>query len=269
MPQSRLDAPIGPEAYVEEYFLTECDGHEEYLSGPEIQLPSRLHALWGFSNIQEGMRIFDVGCGRGEILVHCGMQGISAIGMDYSNAALSLTQHAIARVEEQGIDDQWERPVIICGNAKEIPLLSQTVDRVVMSDIVEHLYPDELDKTFHEVYRVLVPGGKLFIHTMPNLWYYRYGYPLFRFVQKLRGVFLPADPRERFRYSHVHVNEQTPLKLHRSLSRVGFSSWRVWLHDYRDYNEYNPKIRWFMRWLTRIPVLKLIFCDDIFACARR
>ncbi len=57
----------------------------------------------------------------------------------------------------------------------------------------------------------------MIIHTMPNTWYYKIGYPLFRFVQRLRGKHLPADPRERWGYREVHVNEQNLILLSREL----------------------------------------------------
>jgi hypothetical protein len=65
------------------------------------------------------------------------------------------------------------------------------------------------------------------------------------------------------------VNEQTPPRLRRTLQATGFSGWRVWLYDYRDYAQYGPMMRRAMRLLTGMPVVKRIFCDDIFALARK
>lgn len=228
-------------------------------------LPPRLQAIWNYLDAQPGLRVLDVGCGRGELLVHCGLRNIWAIGIDYSYAALELARDSISMINKLEIG--LKTPSLIMGNAQWLPFPDNTFDRVVMSDIVEHLSPDELGFALKEVYRVLVPGGMLLVHTMPNLWYYRYGYPLFRLVSKLRGVRLPSNPRERYRFPEVHINEQTPLTLRVTLSRVGFSRWHVWLHDYRDYNTYSPIMRVTMRLLTRLPGLKLIFCNDIFAKA--
>ncbi len=261
----RSPQAIGPANYSTEYFLTESDGWREYLTSKGLVLPPRLRAVWNYLDARPGLRVLDVGCGRGELLIHCGLQHIQAVGIDYSPAALELAYSSISEISKT--ERGFRIPSLIMGNAQWLPFPDNTFDRVIASDIVEHLYQDELESTLKEVYRVLAPGGMLVVHTMPNLWYYRYGYPLFRLVQKLRGVRLPSNPRERYRFPEVHVNEQTPRTLSATLSRIGFSRWRVWLYDYRDYDAYSPVMRSLMRLLTRLPGLKQIFCDDIFATA--
>jgi SAM-dependent methyltransferase len=262
------DAPIDPSSYSEEYFLKGCDGYKEYLVGEVELLPPRLQTLWEFLHVYPGMRVLDVGCGRGEVIVHCGTEGVYAVGIDYSEVGLRLAQQTITRANNQA-RKLWKKPDLSLSNAKHLPFADDNFDRAVMSDIVEHLYPEELTVTLKEVHRVLVPGGDLLIHTMPNLWYYRYGYPIFRFVKWLRGVSLPVDPRERFQFSHVHVNEQTPCTLRQVLDGIGFSYWSVWLYDYRDYSQRGALMKHSMRLLTSLPVVKKIFCDDIFALARK
>jgi SAM-dependent methyltransferase len=239
-----------------------------YLEAGGTILAERLQALWRFLRVRPGMQVLDVGCGRGELVVHCGLAGVPATGIDYSTAGLRLAEQAIGHAE--GLDrDGWQRPSLALGNAQQLSFREGTFDRIVMSDIVEHLYPGELSTALAEAYRVLAPGGELLIHTMPNLWYYRYGYPLFRLVQHVRGMSLPADPRRRFDFSHVHVNEQTPRPLARILAASRFSNWRVWLYDYRAYAQYGPAMRRAMRLLTGLPLVRRVFCDDIFALARK
>lgn len=257
--------PVSPEEYSEEYFLANCDGYREYLEFGGTVLTRRLKLLWKFLDVQTGMRVLDVGCGRGEMIVYCKLMGVSAVGIDYSINALRLAKSAI----EQNDTEDWDSPGISLSNAKYLPFLSNSFDRIIMSDIVEHLYPDELTTAFNETYRVLRPGGKLLIHTMPNLWYYRYGYPIYRSIRAATGQQLPSDPRDRFEFSHVHVNEQTPMALYKALSEVEFSYQRVWLHDYRDYAQYSLFMRTIMKLLTHFPLVKLVFCDDIFGLARK
>lgn len=257
-----------PSEYSEDYFLTDCDGHAEYAVGKGTALSRRLAAVWHYLRVRPGMRVLDLGCGRGEVTVQCGLAGAQAVGVDYSPAGIGLAREAIRHAE--GLNQTgWVRPRLAIGNAKSLPFRDNMFDRAVMSDLVEHLYPDELATALAEIHRVLMPGGELLVHTMPNLWYYRVGYPIFRAVQQVQGKQLPADPRHRFRYSHVHVNEQTPLALRRTLAHSPFPSWRVWLYDYRTYSTYNAVMRTFMRLLTTIPLLKWAFCDDIFARARK
>jgi cyclopropane fatty-acyl-phospholipid synthase-like methyltransferase len=258
--------PINPLEYSEEYFLTTCDGYEEYLVGGGAVLTRRLNALWRFLRVRPGMQVLDIGCGRGEVVVHCGLGGADAVGIDYSKAGLRLAQQAI--VYANGLARVgWRRPHLSLGNARQLPFQDDAFDRAIMGDVVEHLYPEDLRAALAETYRVLVPGGQLLIHTMPNLWYYRYGYPLFRLVQRVRGISLPADPRDRFRFSHVHVNEQTPRMLRKTLAESPFSHWRIWLHDYREYAQYGPVMRCAMKLLVSVPLINKVFCDDIFVLA--
>ena len=130
--------------------------------------------------------------------------------------------------------------------------------------------PNELDRALAECFRALAPGGRLLIHTMPNLWYYRYGYPLYRLAMRLRGKRLPADPRDRYRYTrHVHVNEQTLPALSRSLRRAGFRA-RVRLHNLQDFaNESSAAVRAVNRFLVNVYPLAWIFCNDIVALATK
>ncbi len=225
-------------------------------------MPARLQVAWRIADVRAGMRVLDMGCGRGEMLVQCAEAGATACGVDYSEAALALAHQAIEAAARPGL-------TLYCCNARALPFREASFDRVLMLDLVEHLHPWELALVFKEVHRVLRASGYLVIHTMPNLWYYHYGYRLYRLFQRLRGSEAPPDPRQRWQYvEHVHVNEQTPLTLKRSLQAVGFRP-RVWLYDYHSYQSESPLVRLVFRATTGLPVLKLIFCNDIFAVARK
>ena len=107
-----------------------------------------------------------------------------------------------------------------------LPFATASYDRVLMFDVVEHLYPWELQQALAEVNRVLKPNGRFIVHTAPNVWYDRYAYPLVRFVRRLmgQGDRYPANPREFLvgHNVHVHVNEQSQFSLHRALTQAGF-----------------------------------------------
>ena len=253
------DQPTGvpSDTYSREYFLTECDGHEEFEQG---RLPARLQAALSIVGDLQGKRVLDVGCGRGEVVLYCLRQGAEACGVDYSADALQLARQGAGT--EPG---HYQR-----ADARYLPFRNESFDLALMLDIVEHLYPAELAAALVDVRRVLKPGGTLIVHTMPNLWYYRWGYPLFRGVQRLRGKHLPQDPRARWQFvSTVHVNEQTPLTLHRALKEAGFAA-RVWLQPTQSYSqERSPLVRSVMRLLASAYPFRWVFCDDIFALASK
>lgn len=254
--------PIPPSDYTRDYYLTSCQGHEEFISTYGRKLPLRLKLPYDLAAIRSGMRIVDIGCGRGEIIMHCAMDGALAWGLDYSWDAVNLSKEILSTLPEPGMSGKFW---IQQADAKHLPLKSGSTDVVFMLDVVEHLLPDELIETLSEVKRILKPEGRLIIHTMPNLWYYRFGYPLYRSIQRLRGDRLPVDPRRRWTYSHVHINEQTPRKLQKTLVTAGFHA-KVWLQSTVSYAyETSPLVRYGMEFLTRVYPFKLIFCNDIFA----
>jgi ubiquinone/menaquinone biosynthesis C-methylase UbiE len=119
-------------------------------------------------------------------------------------------------------------------DAKRLPFPDGAFDRVLMFDVVEHLYPWELDAALVEVVRVLRAGGMFVVHTAPNRWYDVYAYPLVRLVRTIQGKgrLYPKDPRA-LNVAHnqdVHVNEQDMAGLRRNLKRAGFGRVKVWLN---------------------------------------
>lgn len=262
MSKNNQFATISADEYTEDYYHTSCGGYKEFNESKGIILPRRFQIPLQVSKIDVGDVILDIGCGRGEILYHAAKAGAYAYGMDYSAAAVKISSQNINDIGQ----DYAEKIIINAADAKKLPFKSGSFDFVFMLDIIEHLYPDELDIAYNEVWRVLKDDGKLVIHTTPNLWYYHIGYPFFRFAQQLRNVFLPKNPRDRWLYSHVHVNEQTPYSMYKLLTAKGFKT-KVWLESTQSYDDYdvNSILRIGMKLLTSIYPFRFLFCDDIFA----
>ncbi len=252
--------------YTSEYYQSSCDGYLEFNESKGQVIPIRLIIPLEIAGIKPGDRILDIGCGRGEILYHSAMAGATAFGFDYSPAAVKIT---IDNLQKNAPDLQMNILINI-GDAQHIPFKSNSIDIVFMLDVVEHLTTAELSKAYQEVWRVMKTGGRLIIHTMPNLWYYRYIYPMYRIVQKLRGIMLPKNPRDRWPFIHVHVNEQTPISLYRGLRKIGFDT-RVWLTSTQTYEKYqvNNAMRLGMEFFTKSFPFRYFFCNDIFAVATK
>lgn len=118
------------------------------------------------------------------------------------------------------------RPDFTACDATSLPLADGCADRVLWLDVVEHLWPWQVDAALAEVRRILRPDGFVVIHTLPNRWALGVGYPLLRCL----APGLPADPRSSYERA-VHVNEQSPRSLARSLEAAGFGS-RVWVEEW-------------------------------------
>ena len=211
--------------YTEEYFLNACEGYEEFVESQGERLSRRLSEAFAFAEVKAGMPVLDVGCGRGEILRHVAKLGARAYGIDYAEVAVKLSRAAT--------QDEPAPIGVYRTDAKRLPYPSNTFDRALMFDVVEHLYPWELDAALKDIYRVLKPQGMIVVHTAPNRWYDQYAYPGVRFVRRLQGQRYPANPRALNVEANVevHVNEQSVVSLRQYLRRAGFDQVKVWLNS--------------------------------------
>jgi ubiquinone/menaquinone biosynthesis C-methylase UbiE len=268
MDQQQEQKPLPSSLYTEEYFLTACEGYDEFTSSEGEHLSRRLSAAFKLAEVTPGMVILDVGCGRGEILRHCAQLGADAVGIDYAIVAVRMSQNVIQSVN--GV--MPGRTAVMQADAKRLPFPDAYFDRVLMFDVVEHLHPWELLEAMREVHRVLKPDGRFIIHTAPNVWYDRYAYPLVRLVRTLmgEGAKYPKDPRQ-FGVAvnqHVHVNEQSLWSMGRALREAGFEG-KVWL-DSPPQNRTENVLLAALRWLAfDVPPFRWFFEREVFAVASK
>lgn len=239
-----LSQRVPPDAYSEEYFLRDCEGFDVFQESSGRRLSPRLQMVFELARVRPGQWVLDIGCGRGELLVQAGMLGAHAVGIDYAAAATRIAARTVQAFPAlNGLAN------VARMDATRLALPAARFDTVVMSDVVEHLYPDELDRALDEVYRVLKPTGRLVIHTAPNRLFARWTWP--RYVRHVhRAVLALAKPigvyghvlnpvilrtEEEFPlegdWDHVHVNEQTPDGLVALLRQHGFERVTLTLKD--------------------------------------
>ena len=263
--ESERSQPVRPERYDEAYFLGSCEGYVEFITSEGAHLSRRLSQAFGVSGVRPGMRVLDVGCGRGETLRRCAKLGARAFGVDYASVAVRMAGRLVRGCwETQGVVAVYQ------ADAKCLPFPRASFDRVLMFDLVEHLRPWELERALAEVRRVLRPGGRLIVHTAPNAWYDRFAYPLVRVARTLmgQGADYPEDPRAIIPANlDVHVNEQSALSLWRVLRRAGFRT-KVWLVTPPQ----NRQEGWLLRLTRHIlfnwPPFRWFFEREVFAVAR-
>jgi arsenite methyltransferase len=108
--------------------------------------------------IEPGETVLDIGCGAGMDLLlaakRVGPNG-KAIGVDMT---LAMCERARATAVEAGL---WKVVDVRPGVAEHLPTPDESVD-VVISNGVINLSPDK-DRAFREVFRVLRPGGRLYL----------------------------------------------------------------------------------------------------------
>lgn len=261
--------------YTEEYFLTACEGYDVFIESEGVQLSRRLRDSFKMAEVTAGMRILDVGCGRGEIIRHCMEMGIEAYGIDYAEAAMSMTQEVItaerAKLAAEGQDLTHVKAGVCRSDAKYLPFPTAYFDRVLMFDVVEHLYPWELHEAMLEVRRVLKDDGRFIIHTAPNRWYDLYAYPWVRRVRTLLGDGdkYPKDPRAITAVNlDVHVNEQDLRSMKKALNAAGFKA-TVWLDSPPQNRQENAIMAGLRRIAFGVPPIRWFFEREVFAIGQK
>jgi ubiquinone/menaquinone biosynthesis C-methylase UbiE len=222
---------VDPKVYTKDYYLNDCTGFNEFKKSFGKVLEPRFVELIKLFNINSGTKVLDVGCGRGEMVFYAAGKGARAIGIDYSNDSIDLAKLAQGKQQK----DIQNRTEFIQMDAKKLKFRNSDFDLIIMTDVVEHLYPEELDLVFGEIKRVLKPGGILVIHTAPNkifndVAYKYYCYPVGSFIvfvwNKTTRKNYPnmASIRHIRTDSHriMHINEPTYFSLSKLYKKFNF-----------------------------------------------
>jgi len=161
------------------------------------------------SNIYgQDRKLLDIGCGDGEFLSYAKESGWLVFGVE-------ISKEGYEKCKEKGIE-------VYNKELREIGFKDNSFDVVTLWDVIEHyIYPkDELK----EIYRILKPGGILFIST-PN---------------HKKGRLIGAN---WFGYnaSYEHLSYFEGITLSKMLMDVGFRIDTSFSHENNDWNFYNIK----------------------------
>ena len=110
-------------------------------------------------NLRPGMRLLDVGCGWGALLVHAATQyGVEATGITLSQEQAAYTQK---RVAESGLAD---RVTVQTRDYRE--LQTGEFDAVASLEMGEHVGPRQYPTYLRTMHDSLRPGGQLLLQQM-------------------------------------------------------------------------------------------------------
>ena len=210
---------VDPKLYTKEYYLKDCGGYEEYLNHRGNELDSRLQSVFKRFSDVKGKTILDIGCGHGELCVK------------FARDAIKLAN------EIKSIQPAKTRNKIRFYNydAKDILHLKKTFDIVIMTEVYEHLYQEELDFILENIKRILSKDGVFFIHTSPNklfydIFYKFWCYPVSEILINIWNIFSGKSYGRLIKYEELrnpyhnvmHVNEPTYFGLLNIVRKHGY-----------------------------------------------
>lgn len=130
----------------------------------DMALKRRARRIVEGLEFKDGDRVLEIGCGNGyylSLLNRLGMK-LNLVGIDNVQMALDDAKKFISDSKVK----------LIYADASKLPFPNNTFDKIVMSEVIEHVQNERV--TLHEAYRVLKLGGVLTLTTCnidyPFLW---------------------------------------------------------------------------------------------------
>jgi SAM-dependent methyltransferase len=113
-----------------------------------------------------GDRLLDLGCGFGRHAFEAARRGAAVVALDAGADEVVRVRGTFGAMAEAGeLDPSSARVGAVQGDALHLPFADATFDRVIASEVLEHI-PDDV-AAIHELARVLRPGGSMAV-TVPR-----------------------------------------------------------------------------------------------------
>ena len=116
--------------------------------------------------LEKGDRVLDLGCGEGRHVISAYLEeDIEAIGVDLCVDDLLITKEKSQPFVDENNKDKFF--ALACTNALALPFADNSFDKIVCSEVLEHI-PD-YEGALKEIERILKPGG-IFCASVPRFW---------------------------------------------------------------------------------------------------
>jgi SAM-dependent methyltransferase len=114
-----------------------------------------------------GERLLDLGSGGGRHAFEAMRRGARVTALDYSASDLKDVAAVAGAMVAAGevTYEQWAG--VVNADALDLPFPADAFDRVIVSEVLEHVWDDE--RALTEIARVLRPGGRI-AATVPTRW---------------------------------------------------------------------------------------------------
>ncbi len=109
-------------------------------------------------------KILDFGCGNGTMLLLCALNGTKY------NIGIDLSEKAIENAKKRAEQMMKGEFLFIQGGIHRLKDINNLhVDAVILSNIIDNLYPDDAEILMSEVERVLKENGKVLVKLNPYI----------------------------------------------------------------------------------------------------
>lgn len=112
-------------------------------------------------------RLLDLGCGNGRHTFEALKRGAHVVSLDLDPEPLARVGAMVAAMKLEGELPPSARWIGVVGNALRLPFADGTFDRIIASEVFEHIAEDEAAMV--ETARVLRPGGRAAV-SVPRFW---------------------------------------------------------------------------------------------------
>jgi len=119
---------------------------------------NRVKNVLELSDIQKADMILDLACGVGTFSIESKKQNAKPVGVDFSFLAVKVAKKLF---EEHTGEDGF----FLVADARQLPFKSESFDKIICADFVEHLYPDDYLEVLRECWRVSKKSGSLIVYT--------------------------------------------------------------------------------------------------------
>ncbi|MBI2168372.1 MAG: methyltransferase domain-containing protein [Actinobacteria bacterium] len=115
--------------------------------------------------LRPGDRVLDLGCGAGRHAFEIYRRGGHVVALDMDDTELKDVRNTFAAMFEAGETNESASATAVRGDGLSLPFPDATFDRIVASEVLEHISDDEA--AMRELARVLKPGGAIAV-TVPR-----------------------------------------------------------------------------------------------------
>jgi SAM-dependent methyltransferase len=115
--------------------------------------------------VQSGDRLLDLGCGFGRHAFEAARRGAAVVALDAGAEEIARVRGTFAAMAEAGELAGDTLATAVQGDALALPFPDGTFDRVIASEVLEHIPDDQA--AMRELARVLRPGGTMAV-TVPR-----------------------------------------------------------------------------------------------------